>query len=109
MGLRLDMIGTGLLSWHDLMVIIQRTPPGSPIHYSVDKEAAWWDSGQVVPYLLALVGDLLAAGNWQRAGKKNAPKPKPIQRPGDKPKGAVFGADPIPISEFDDWWNSPDK
>lgn len=37
--------------------------------------------------LLAHIADLLAGANWQRAGNKNAPRPKPIPRPGVKPHG----------------------
>ena len=65
-----------------------------------------WASGEMDAYLLAHVGDLLAVGNWQRAGNKNAPRPKPIQRPGVETGARSFGSDPIPISEFNDWWES---
>lgn len=44
-------------------------------------------------YLLARAVDLLAAGNWQRAGSKKNPRPKPIPRPGDRVRGAAR-ADP---------------
>jgi arginase family enzyme len=33
--------------------------------------------------MLAAVIDILQMSNWQRAGKKSAPKPKPLRRPGD--------------------------
>lgn len=42
------------------------------------QEAELWG---VAEYLLAQVVDLLAGANWQRAGKKSAPKPKPVNRP----------------------------
>jgi len=41
--------------------------------------------------------------NWQRGGKKNHPKPKPVERPG-KTDVQVIGSDPIPVSGFDAWW-----
>lgn len=44
--------------------------------------------------------------NWQRAGRKTAPKPKPIPRPWEKPKTTTLGKEPIPISQFNDWWDS---
>ena len=56
--------------------------------------------------LLAAAVDLLAAGNWQRAQKPHAPKPKPVHRPWEKPVGKQIGSAPIPMSEFDGWWNS---
>lgn len=61
----------------------------------------------VTDYLLAIVADHLAMANWQRQGKKGAPKPKPIPRPGDN-NSAKYGEDPIPISEFNDWWEEAD-
>lgn len=39
--------------------------------------------------LLAHIGDVLAAANWQRAGDKRAQKPKPIPRPGVKDKAGT--------------------
>ena len=42
------------------------------------QEAELWG---VSEYLLAQAVDLLAGANWQRAGKKSAPRPKPIPRP----------------------------
>lgn len=63
----------------------------------------------VTDQLLAAVVDLLQAGNWQRAGKKSAPKPKPLRRPWERPKGRKLGASPIPISKFNDWWDSKRK
>lgn len=59
--------------------------------------------------LLAAVVDLLQVSNWQRAGKKHAPKPKRLRRPWEKPKGRQLGAKPIPISKFDAWWDSKRK
>lgn len=41
-------------------------------------EAADWSLNT---FLLALVADALHAANWQRGGKKNAPRPKPLPRP----------------------------
>ena len=39
--------------------------------------------------LLAHIGDVLAAANWQRAGDKRAQKPKPIPRPGVRDKAGT--------------------
>ena len=43
-------------------------------------------------YLIALVVDLLAEGNWQRAGDKKVPHPKPIRRPGDESRSRMTPA-----------------
>lgn len=33
--------------------------------------------------MLASIIDVLQVSNWQRAGKKSNPRPKPLRRPGD--------------------------
>lgn len=106
LGLRLEWIGTDRLSWRDLWVVCSQAPPGSSIHRAVEPEKAAWASGEVMAWLMAAQIDLLAHGNWQRQGKRNARKPEPVPRPGEKSKGTVLGADPIPVSEFDAWWDS---
>lgn len=63
----------------------------------------------VAEQLLAMVADSLAQGNWQRAGKKSAPRPKPIPRPWQKQKTQTLGRDAIPVAEFDGWWDAQAK
>lgn len=57
--------------------------------------------------LMAEATDALNMANWQRGGRRSAPKPKPIPRPWLKPKHTTLGSDPIPISQFNDWWDKP--
>lgn len=38
-------------------------------------------------HLLADIVDVLQAANWQRIGKRSAPRPKPVSRPGVTPQG----------------------
>lgn len=57
----------------------------------------------VAEYLLALVADAINMGNWQRGGGKG-PRPQAIERPNDN-KSKSFGSDPIPIKDFNDWWD----
>ncbi|PMQ19281.1 hypothetical protein CIK84_11260 [Glutamicibacter arilaitensis] len=85
---------------------MRHAPAGSAIARAMHPEVAAWANGEVNAQLLALIGDMLAEGNWQRAGRKNAPHPKPIDRPGAENGSRSFGKDPIPISQFDDWWES---
>ncbi|ALY08861.1 tail assembly chaperone [Arthrobacter phage Galaxy] len=106
MGRRLGDLGTPALSWRDLQVVVRQAGPGSALARALDPEMDAWTSGAVVPWLLATVVDLLAGANWQRAGKKSAPKPKPIPRPGSKSEGTRYGSKPIPVADFDDWWNN---
>jgi hypothetical protein len=42
-------------------------------------DAAGWG---LVEHLLAAAVDALNGANWQRAGRRGAPRPKPVQRPG---------------------------
>ncbi|AYN56831.1 tail assembly chaperone [Arthrobacter phage Andrew] len=108
MGRRLDDLGTPALSWRDLLVIVKHSGPSSALVRAVQPELSAWANGTVLADLVALVADLLAAGNWQRQGKKSAPKPKRIKRPGAKNDDKHFGRAPIPVKDFDDWWNNPE-
>lgn len=105
MGLRLDDLGTLALSWRDLYVIVHSLGPSSALMRKVQPELAAWASGMVLADLLAHAVDLLAGGNWQRAGKRTAPKPKPIPRPGKQAESTKYGSEPIPVKDFDNWWN----
>lgn len=64
------------------------------------------DMWSITEQLLAVVANALHVANWQRAGKGT--KPKPILPPQAKKESQTFGRDPIPISQFDDWWNAND-
>jgi hypothetical protein len=105
-GRSLDDLGWSL-SWRDLLVLIKRWQrvPGTATSEAITGVVHWATTDQ----LLAYIYDALQTGNWQRAGKKSAPKPKPFPRPWQKPAGQKLGSKPIPISEFDDWWDSQAK
>lgn len=100
-GLRIRDLGSGRFTWSDLKAVIYTADPGS--HLASALGAPWG----VSDYMMANVIDLLNAGNWQRGGNKSAPKPKPMQRPGEKDEGVKrFGADPIAPEAFDEWWTN---
>lgn len=105
LGLRLDDLGTDRLTWRDLYVVVHRSGPGSALIRELEPQRAAWASGAVLADLAAHAVDLLAQGNWQRQGKKSAPKPKPVPRPGKEPQGQKYGSEPIPVKDFDNWWN----
>lgn len=86
-------------------MVVHRSGPTSALMRELQPELSAWASGAVLADLMAHAVDLLAGGNWQRAGKKTAPKPKPIPRPGRKDESTKYGADPIPVKDFDNWWN----
>lgn len=98
LGVRLSDLG-GVLSWRDLYVVVRNLPMSSALARSMSGAEAQWG---VTEYLLAQVVDALNGANWQRGGGKGQ-KPKPTPRPGAKAK--VLGSKPIPMSEFDQWWD----
>ena len=105
LGRRLDDLGTPSLSWRDLYVITRHLPPTSALRRAAGEGEEPWTTAD---YLLALAVDALNGANWQRAGKSSAPRPRPIPRPGETAKGEQYGSDPIPVAEFDSWWDNPE-
>lgn len=62
-------------------------------------EVALWGPAEV---MLAAAVDLLAAGNWQRGGNKNAPRPKPWPRPGvADPTRKRYGTGRMSVAEWE--------
>lgn len=100
-GLRLRDVGSDRCTWSDLRAVIYTAEPGSCL--AVALGVPW----AATEYMLANVVDLLSAGNWQRGGDKNARRPKPMPRPGEKDDSTqVFGADPIASEDFEEWWDN---
>jgi hypothetical protein len=103
-GRSLDDLGSEALTWYDLRALVRQ------LQGSTDSELAaailGYHPWSVEAQLLAIIADTEAMGNWQRAGKKNAPKPKPIERPWLKSKGQTLGKNPIPVASFDAWWDA---
>lgn len=98
-GLRLRDVGSDRCTWSDLRAVIYTAEPGS---YLAAVLGVPWDASN---YMLANVVDLLNAGNWQRGGDKNKPRPKLVKRPGEKDDSTqVFGSDPIAPEDFEEWW-----
>lgn len=60
-------------------------------------------SWPIEAHLLAVLLDATNVANWQRSGKRNAPKPKPVQRPGQRQPGRHIGrrGGGMSMSEFD--------
>lgn len=71
-------LGGRRLSWRRLGVLLRYLPDDSATARAQHGTQGW----TVDTYLLAMIADHLAAANWQRAGKKNAPKPERLPRPG---------------------------
>lgn len=105
LGMRLRDLGTDKLSWRDLLVITRQAPRQSALARAAHGSDLAWG---LTEHLLATAVDALNIANWQRGneGRKSpSRKPKPVPRPGVKDtESTTVGADPIPMSEFDTWW-----
>lgn len=97
----MDDVGGGL-SWPAVFSFIRHLPPSSAYFREEHPEEAAWLNGWRNAAILADLWDLTAACNT-RKGKE----PPKYPRPGTKDESTQrHGADPIPISQFDDWWNN---
>lgn len=85
------------------MKFIQQDPKSA---LSIEIHGVTWS---IEAQLLAEAVDALNQANWQRAGRQTAPRPKRVPRPWEETKATSIGSDPIPISQFDDWWDSKRK
>lgn len=68
-----------------------------------------WANGDYDATILADLFDLAACGFAKLMAKgtgRTAKSVPPYPRPGSKPKTQHIGSDPIPASEFWDWWYS---
>lgn len=100
-GLRLRHVGTEVLTWGDLRDFIIHGKTDTALALATHGETVLWN---ITDHLLAVIADALHGANWQRGGGKGM-QPKPIPRPGVEDNTTGFGKDPIPISEFDQWWD----
>lgn len=107
-GRHLDELGTPALSWRDFLVLVRRWQkmPGNALAAAVHGvEVPSW--GEQV---MATMVDLLQAIAWKLPRPKRAAgKPKRFARWWEKRKQQKFGRDPIPMSTFDDWWDTAGK
>lgn len=94
-------MGTPRLTWRDLLVITRQSPPTSALFRAENPDSWVWG---MTEHLLAVIADEIAVGNWQRQGRPNATRPKPIPRPGmQEPEMRHFGKGALPLSELDAW------
>lgn len=111
-GFTLDDLGERL-TYRALFSFIQNLPKTSALWKAThpnDIDYALWESQEIVPQLLARLSDQISQLAWMYSSAnttKKQPKPKPLTRPGvESAKEEVYGKDPIPISQFNDWWDS---
>lgn len=97
------------IPWTALRSFVAHLDASSALVREIHPDAAEWRGTESVQSILADIYDAIAGFQWSFAaahrehGKPR--KPKPYPRPGQKRKGASVGRDPIPISEFDEWWD----
>lgn len=102
-GRTLDDLYEGSLGWPDLLAVVRAAEAGSPLAIAIGGERARYP---LRDYLLAHAVNAARQANWQRAGDKKAPMPPLIELPGmESTDSRHFGSDPLPLSEFNEWWS----
>ena len=102
----------GALSWGALSHFVQYLPRESALSREIrplsDEEL--WANGNATAAILADIYDLLSQFNvnfCSVSSRKRSYAAKPYSRPWAKDTGQrVLGSDPVPVSEFEDWWAS---
>lgn len=77
--MRLADLGTGRLTWMELVALVRGLPPASRLAAALSGTGRSWTQAE---YLLADIWDVLASANWQRGGDKHAARPTSYPRPG---------------------------
>lgn len=109
----------GRLPWGSFANFVEHLPPTSAYRRELAEEAGDgdmlpWIDGTLVAPVLASIADEVGIFAWQHAcanrGKgPRPPRPKTARRPWDRTNDVRrYGSDPMPISEFDTWWESQD-
>lgn len=102
----------GALSWGALLHFVQFAPRTSALSRELNPvtDEERWAEGHATAALLADIYDLLNQLNENlvaRGGNRRATHVKPYPRPWAKGKGERrIGRDPIPVADFEAWWES---
>ena len=109
----LDDLG-GALSERALLSFVRCAPPRSLLARDVggDQQAYAWAQPELLPTLVASVIDELRNLQWTVAqvnSRRKLRRPKPIKRPGVKDDTERIGADPIPVAQWNEFWERGDK
>ena len=92
--------------WGNLVVFVHHLPPSSALYRAMYGEASDFSSALKQSAILADLFDAVSALNFNFAkthGGKGR-KPKPYPRPWANDNVQKIGSDPIPISEFNEWY-----
>jgi hypothetical protein len=102
-GLDIHDLGSERLSWRRLEVFIGgfQLDPKYALFKLMNPDWRWDLNSQLIAHL----ADMTAGANWQRAGKKDAKKPKPIIRPGvkDSAEKSRFGVTEMSVEAAAEW------
>ena len=94
-----ELMNMGAAGRVALISFIQYLPPDATLRREIDPrdETAEWYTTMKTNVILADIFDIFVA-----AHTKDGNKPAEYPRPGQK---QTIGKDPVPISEFWDWWD----
>ena len=99
------------LGWGGVAIFTRHLPQDSATARSLQPDEAAFASPLHLAAMIADLIDLVQAFRWQFESantpeSRPAPqRPKPYPRPGAQgDSGQKFGAEPIPISDFDSWY-----
>lgn len=80
--------------------LIENLPLDAALWREVNPDSMW----TLTDLLLAHIADVLATGNWQRAGDPHAQRPKPLPRPGvEAPEGEHVTGDLMTLEQAAEW------
>lgn len=102
----------GALPWGALLHFVQFVPRTSALsrEMSPTTDDERWAQGHATAAILADLYDLVHQMNNNLAARGSGRRPrtaKPYPRPWRKGDGQkVVGRDPIPVADFEAWWNS---
>lgn len=107
----------GPLDWAALLHFVQHLDHSSALYRAANPERleqCLWMSGDMDAYIMADLVDCVNNLTWNLQcantpkGKTRPRRPKAYRRPGEtQGEGEnVIGKDPVPVSRFDEWWES---
>lgn len=100
LGLRLDQLGSPLLSWRDLAVIVTHCAMGSPLRTALQGFESWTR----LELLAAMQVNLQAHWTWLNMDeKKRGQFDPPVEIPGPKADHEVIELEGVPREQADQW------
>lgn len=97
--------------WTALRSFVTHLRDGSALVAELHPELSAWGTAWGAAAIAADLFDLVAALRYEFAlantpkGRRRPAKPRPYPRPGAKDDVPRIGRDPIPIKDFDEWWD----